>query len=74
MSPMQDNVFTKLRREWKTFFLAVATIAVGTWEAAVASGYDLTPLIPEKYRPFAIPGVGLAFLILRQWRDYTRKD
>lgn len=63
----------KLKREWKTFSLAVVTIAVGTWEAAVMSGYDLTPLVPEKWRPFAVPGVGLAFLILRQWRDYTNK-
>lgn len=68
-----QNVITKLRNEWKTFALAIVTIAVGTWEAAIMSGYDLTPLIPERWRPYAVPGVGLAFLILRQWRDYTTK-
>jgi ABC-type arginine transport system permease subunit len=62
----------KLKREWKTFSLAVIAIAIGTWEAAIASGYDLTPLVPEKWRPYALPGVGLFFLILRQWRDYNR--
>lgn len=65
-------MINKLKREWKTFTLALTTIAVGTWEAAVMSGYDLTPLVPEKWRPFAVPGVGLAFLILRQWRDYNQ--
>jgi hypothetical protein len=62
----------KLKREWKTFSFAIMTIGVGVWEAARDSGYDLTPLIPEKYRPYAIPGIGLMFLILRQWRDYKK--
>lgn len=67
-------MLAKLKREWKTFTLAVVAIAVGTWEAAVMSGYDLTPLIPEQYRKYAIPGIGLFFLILRQWRDYNKKE
>lgn len=64
----------KLRHEWKTFFLSISTFAVGVWEAARADGYDLTPLIPEKYKPFAIPGVGLAFLLLRQWKNANVAD
>ena len=65
--------FQKLRREWKTFALAVATIALGTWEATRALGYDLTPLLPEQWRPLALPVVGVSFLALRQWKDYTEK-
>lgn len=64
-------MWDKLKREWKTFAFAVVTVAIGTWEAAVASGYDLTPLIPEKYRPYAVPLIGISFLALRQWRDKT---
>lgn len=64
----------KLKREWKTFGFALVTIAIGVWESAREMGYDLTPLIPEKYRAYAIPGIGLAFLILRQWRDLTKND
>jgi hypothetical protein len=60
----------KLKREWKTFALAVVTIAVGTWEAAVTLGYDLTPLIPETWRPYAPPLIGVTFLALRKWKDY----
>lgn len=62
----------KLKREWKTFVLSLATVSIGVWEGARDMGYDLTPVIPEKYRPFAIPGVGIAFLILRQWRDIAK--
>lgn len=66
-------MFEKLKREWKTFSFALLTIAVGTWEAAREMGYDLTPLVPEKYRPYALPVVGITFLILRQWRDLSKK-
>lgn len=69
------TVLQKLRHEWKTFLWAIGTIAIGVWEGARDLGYDLTPLIPEKYRPYAIPGIGIGFLILRQWRQYTiQKD
>lgn len=63
-------MFEKLKREWKTFALAIVTIALGTWEAAVAVGYDLTPLMPEAWRPFAPPLIGVLFLALRQWKNY----
>lgn len=62
-------MYEKLKREWKTFALSLATIALGTWESARAVGYDLTPLLPEQYRPYAIPLIGIAFLALRQWKD-----
>jgi hypothetical protein len=63
-------MLAKLQREWKTFALAVATIAIGTWEAAITMGYDLTPLVPEEWRPFAPPVIGISFLALRQWKNY----
>lgn len=63
----------KLLHEWKTFTLAVITTLVGTWEAAREAGYDLTPLVPEKYRPYAIPGIGVLFLLLRQWKNVSDK-
>lgn len=64
-------MWDKLKREWKTFALAVTTTIVGVWEVARDSGYDLSPIVPEKYRPYAIPGVGIAFLLLRKWKDST---
>jgi len=67
-------MWEKLKREWKTFSLAVVTILIGTWEAASTAGYDISPLIPEKYRAYAIPVIGILFLALRQWRDYKAKD
>lgn len=62
---------SKLRREWKTFALAVTTTAVGCWDAAAGAGYDLSPIIPDKYRPYAVPAIGLSFLALRKWKDHV---
>lgn len=62
-------MLSKLKREWKTFALAVATTLVGLHDTLVMSGYDWTPIIPEEYRPYAIPLIGLAFLLLRQYKD-----
>lgn len=67
-------IFQKLKHEWKTFVLSLVTIAVGVWEGARELNYDLTPIIPEKYRGWVIPGIGIAFLVLRQWRDVMKKD
>lgn len=64
----------KLKREWKTFSLAVAASAVGIWDMAVASGYDLSPIIPEDYRPYAVPAIGISFLLLRKWSSPKPKD
>jgi hypothetical protein len=63
--------FQKLRHEWKTATLAIATVAVGGWDAGVAAGYDLSPVIPEQYRPYAVPLIGLAFLCLRKWTNHN---
>lgn len=57
----------KLKKEWKTFALAVATTAVGLWDIVAGYGYDYTTVIPEKYRPFAIPAIGISFLLLRRY-------
>jgi hypothetical protein len=61
--------FKKLRHEWKTFSFAVLTFVVGIWDTAASSGYDLSPIIPEKYRPYAVPIIGISFLALRKWTN-----
>lgn len=68
------TVFEKLKHEWKTFALAVAVSAGGLYDAAVKAGYDLTPLVPEKYRSYIVPIVGIAFLALRQWKPKKDED
>lgn len=63
--------FTKLKTEWKTFALAVATFAVGTYDAVVeiaqTYGYDYTQLIKTEWRIYVVPGIAVAFLALRKW-------
>lgn len=59
----------KLKHEWKTFTFGILTFVVGLWDAASASGYDLSPIIPEEYRTYAVPVVGITFLALRQYRN-----
>jgi hypothetical protein len=63
------KVIDKLIREWKTFALAVATTGVGVWDVASSSGYDLSPIVPETYRPYAVPAIGISFLLLRKYTD-----
>lgn len=59
--------FEKLKNEWKTFALAVGTTVVGFWDSLSAFGYDYSPVIPEEYRPYVIPAIGLGFLALRKY-------
>lgn len=59
----------KLKKEWKTFALALATTLVGLHDTLVMSGYDWTPIVPEHYRPYAIPVIGLGFLALRKYSE-----
>lgn len=66
--------YQKLKHEWKTFALAVATVLGGTYEAVAPSGYDLSIFVPEKYRPYVVPAIGISFLMLRQYRDHRKDD
>jgi hypothetical protein len=59
----------KLRHEWKTFGFAILTSVVGIWDTAASSGYDLSPIIPEHYRPYAVPVIGISFIALRRWTN-----
>lgn len=59
----------KLRHEWKTFALSCVVTVGGIWDTAAASGYDLTPIVPEKYRPVAVPAIGISFLLLRKYSN-----
>lgn len=59
----------KLRHEWKTFALAVVTTLGGVYEAVAPSGYDLSVFVPEGYRPYVVPAVGISFLLLRKYKN-----
>jgi hypothetical protein len=63
--------FQKLKREWKTFALGVATSIVGLYDVVVevarTYGYDYTQLIKAEYRLYVVPAVAVAFLALRKW-------
>lgn len=59
----------KLKHEWKTFALAVTTAGVGIWDAVAPSGYDLSVFVPEHYRPYVVPAVGISFIILRKYKS-----
>ena len=67
-------IIEKLKREWKTFTLAVATTVAGAWELASTMGADLPSVfnwVPENYKSAALFGVGLAFLLLRKYTPTT---
>lgn len=59
-------MWEKLKHEWKTAALAVATTLVGMWDAG-ASAFDWTPLVSDKYKPFVPLALGVMFLTLRRW-------
>jgi len=63
----------KLRREWKTFVLAIVTTSIGAYDTVVEIaqryGYDYTQLIKAEWRVYVVPAIGIGFLILRKWRD-----
>lgn len=63
----------KLQHEWKTAALGFVTTLVGLNDLAAAGGYDLSPIIPEQYRPYAVPIIGITFLALRRWKDKEDK-
>jgi hypothetical protein len=65
-----DLIWQKLKREWKTFMLAVMTTAAGAWELAAQMGADLPSLlqqVPEPYKSGALFVVGFLFLALRKY-------
>jgi hypothetical protein len=64
--------FAKLKREWKTFVLAVVTTGAGAWQFAVANGASLPNLlswVPAEYQSAALFAVGFGFLVLRKYTD-----
>jgi hypothetical protein len=65
--------FQKLKHEWKTAALAGVTTLVGLHDLIATSGYDLTPFVPEQWRPYVIPLIGVSFLLLRRWTDVPNK-
>lgn len=65
-----DQIFAKLKREWKTFAVAVVTTVAGAWQTAVALGADLQDLfawVPEQYKTSVLFGVGILMLLLRKY-------
>lgn len=64
------NILTKLKREWKTFAVAVITTVAGAWQTAVAMGADIQDLfawVPEQYKTSVLFGVGMLMLLLRKY-------
>lgn len=64
--------FQKLRREWKTFLLALLTTAAGAWQFAVVNGASLPNLfswVPDQYQSAVLFVVGILFLGLRKYVD-----
>lgn len=67
-------IIEKLKREWKTFALAVVTTVAGAWQMAVEMGADLPNLfswVPEAYRSAVLFLVGTGFLLLRKYTPTT---
>jgi hypothetical protein len=64
------EIVEKLKREWKTFMLAVMTTAAGAWELAAQMGADLPSLlqqVPEPYKSGVLFVIGFLFLALRKY-------
>ena len=60
----------KLKREWKTFAVAVVGTIVEVYDALITSGQvELPPLFPEHYRPWVGPLTLVLMLLLRKWKD-----
>ena len=60
----------KLKREWKTFAVAVVGTVIEVYDALIASGQvELPPLFPERYRPWVGPSCLVLMLLLRKWKD-----
>ena len=60
----------KLKREWKTFAVAVVGTIVEVYDALITSGQvELPPLFPEHYRPWVGPLTLVLTLLLRKWKD-----
>jgi hypothetical protein len=60
----------KLKREWKTFAIAVVGTIIEVYDALITSGQvELPPLFPEHYRPWVGPLTLVLMLLLRKWKD-----
>lgn len=65
-----DRIIAKLKREWKTFAVAIVTTVAGAWQTAVAMGADIQDLfawVPEQYKTSVLFGVGMLMLLLRKY-------
>jgi hypothetical protein len=64
--------FDKLKREWKTFALAVGATIVGAVQAGAELGLqvpDLFNWLPDKVKPWVLLAFGLGMLVFRRYRD-----
>jgi hypothetical protein len=62
-------MWSKLKREWKTFAWGIASSLVTLYDAIVLSGVDIGPAIPEQYRPFVMVAIPFGFFFLRKWTE-----
>lgn len=69
-----ENFWEKLKREWKTAAVAVATAVVYLWDGVIATGFDFSQLVEDKYK--AVFGLVSATLMLglRKWTDPKDDD
>lgn len=67
-------IIEKLKREWKTFALAIITTIEGALEISKLWGVDVPSLlawVPEKYKSVSLFAVGVLFLLLRKYTPTT---
>jgi predicted amidophosphoribosyltransferase len=68
------NAWEKLKREWKTFTVALVTAVVFAWDALIAQGFDFAQLISDKYRAWFGLAMAMLMLALRKYTDPQKDD
>lgn len=63
-----NDVWEKLKQEYKTLVVAVASGIVFGYDALVANNIDYLPLVPDGYQRYAAFAVPVLMLLLRKYR------
>lgn len=65
--------FQKLKREWKTFAVAVVGFILETYDALVVTGMiDLPKLFPDHLQPYVGPTALFLMLVLRKYNNHVQ--
>lgn len=65
-----QDVWEKLKAEWKTFTLQIGLFVASAWELAASMGADLPSLfsfVPEEYRSWVLFGFAVLMLAVRKY-------